>query len=109
MALVACPACKQRISDKAESCQHCGFVFGGDVEGEERANPRIERIKKSSQLMTQAFIALIVFIAGIAYSGFYAESGETWDKWLSQGLSALGFIWFITTRVRIMIFKKGNK
>ncbi|WP_111976391.1 zinc ribbon domain-containing protein [Algibacillus agarilyticus] len=105
MALIACPKCRKRISDKAESCQHCHEVLVGDPE-KIRTGARIKRIEKSARLMTYSFFALIMFIAGIAYSGMYAETGASWDKWGSQIVSGVGFIWYIVLRVQIMLFKK---
>ncbi|AWB67686.1 zinc ribbon domain-containing protein [Saccharobesus litoralis] len=105
MALIACPNCGKRISDKAEVCQHCHTALTGDPD-KVRSAARIARIEQSARLMTYSFIALIVFIAGIAYSAFYAETGATWDKWLAQIATAIGFVWYIGLRIRIMMFKK---
>ncbi len=105
MALIACPKCGKRISDKAETCKHCGALMVEDPE-KLRTAGRIERIHKSSRLMSQSFIALILFIGGLAYSSFDPEAGETTAKWVAQGIAGAGFIWYLILRVQIMMFKK---
>ncbi|NTS78541.1 zinc ribbon domain-containing protein [Catenovulum sp. SM1970] len=108
MALISCPKCGKRVSDKADSCLHCGAVLVDDPEKLQRLG-RIERIKRSSQLMTRSFLALILFIGGLAYSGFYADKGESTDKWISQIVAGIGFVWYLILRVQIIQFKREGK
>ncbi|MER2493651.1 zinc ribbon domain-containing protein [Catenovulum sediminis] len=108
MALTQCPECNKRISDKADQCPYCQCALVDDPEKLETQR-RINRIKKSSSLMTHSFLALILFISGLAYSSWYAEDGMTYDKIASQAVALIGLIWYLTTRIRIMLFKRNKK
>lgn len=107
MALIHCPKCDKRISDKAEICQHCQHVLVADPEKLD-SERRINRIKKASNLMTQSFIALILFIGGIAYSSWFSDEGVSNDKIISQVVSGLALVWYLITRIRIMLFKRSK-
>ncbi|KMT64966.1 hypothetical protein [Catenovulum maritimum] len=107
MALISCPQCRQKISDKAEQCSKCDYVLLGDPEKLD-SQRRILRIKQSSKLMTHSFLFLLLFIGSIAYSSWYAESGDSWDKMVSLGLTAVGLIGYLVSRIRIMMFKREN-
>ena len=108
MALIPCPECGKRISDKAQSCQHCEHVLVADPE-KLTTQRRINRIKQSSSLITHSFLALILFIGGLAYSSWYAESGMGYDKIASQVVALLGLVWYVVTRIRIMMFKREKQ
>ncbi len=108
MALVHCPKCDKRISDKAEVCQFCNHVLVADPEKLD-SERRINRIKKASNLMTQSFVALILFIGGLAYSAWYSDDGTSTDKIVAQVVTAISFVWYLITRIRIMLFKRDKK
>ncbi|WAJ69124.1 zinc ribbon domain-containing protein [Catenovulum adriaticum] len=108
MALMHCPNCDKRISDKAETCQYCQHVLVADPEKID-SERRINRIKKASSLMTQSFIALILFIGGLAYSAWYSDTGTSTDKIVAQAITAISFIWYLITRIRIMLFKRAKQ
>ncbi|MCU4677164.1 zinc ribbon domain-containing protein [Catenovulum sp. 2E275] len=108
MALMHCPKCDKKISDKAESCQFCQHVLVADPEKIE-SERRINRIKKSSNLMTQSFIALILFIGGLAYTAWYTDDGTSNDKIIAQVVTAISFVWYLVTRIRIMLFKRSKQ
>ena len=108
MALIHCPKCDKRISDKAETCQFCQHILVADPEKLD-SERRINRIKKSSSLMNHSFIALILFIGGLAYTAWYTDEGASTDKLIAQGVTAVAFVWYLVTRVRIMLFKRTKQ
>ncbi|GAA5213113.1 hypothetical protein ACFSJ3_00485 [Corallincola platygyrae] len=76
------------------------------MDDEKRASQqRVYAIKRQQRIMTQQFIALLMFVAGFAVTFFDGESQPDWQRTLGQVMSAAGFIWYIIIRVWL-IFKK---
>lgn len=108
MALMHCPECDKKISDKASQCPHCEKVLVADPEKLETQR-RINRIKKSSSLISQSFLGLMMFIGGLAYSSWYADEGMSTDKIASQVIAGIGVFWYLVTRIRILMFKRSAR
>ncbi|WP_017445058.1 zinc ribbon domain-containing protein [Gayadomonas joobiniege] len=108
MALTHCPKCDKKISDKADQCPHCEHLMVADPEKLETQR-RINRIKKSSSLITQSFLGLILFIGGLAYSSWYAEDGMSNDKIAAQVIAGIGVFWYLVSRIRILMFRRSGK
>ncbi|BDY04858.1 MULTISPECIES: zinc ribbon domain-containing protein [unclassified Ferrimonas] len=106
MALIDCPACGKRISDKAKTCSHCKVVLDGDSDKIESAQ-RIASINKKTQLMNHSFLALLAFVGGFALWFWGGEQAENWRKPAGIGMMAVGFVGYLVTRVRIALNKRG--
>ena len=64
MALIDCPSCNKKISDKAQSCQHCSFSLGtADAEDIARKQS-LNKYLKNQKIQTQSMIAMLLFVAG---------------------------------------------
>ncbi|RCU50413.1 MULTISPECIES: hypothetical protein [Corallincola] len=106
MAIVPCPCCNKRISDRADVCQHCGYAFG-DMDDEKRASQqRVFAIKRQQRIMTQQFLALLLFVGGFAVTFFDGELQTDWQRTAGQTMSAAGFIWYIALRIWLIFSKK---
>ena len=67
MAVINCPSCKKKISDKAKSCSHCNLVIAG-VDQEQLQNiKQINAINLQQSLMTHSFIAMLLFCGGFLF------------------------------------------
>ncbi|GAA5188070.1 zinc ribbon domain-containing protein [Ferrimonas gelatinilytica] len=105
MALIHCAGCGKRISDKAPTCPHCQYARDSDPEVAERAG-RIRAIRHNQTLMTHSFIALLLFVGGFALWWWGGEAAEGWREPVGTGAMALGFVFYLVTRVRIILARR---
>ena len=109
MAVISCPSCKKKISDKAKSCSYC-HVDLATLDEDKLARIRQEdKIKKSQSLMNHSFIAMLLFCGGFLFVYWKNLQPGTWQYMLASGSTALGFILYIVTRVRLIILKRNSK
>ena len=114
MAIINCPSCKTRISDKAKICSSCQFdlVGGKTSEGlnEEQLNSqkKMAHMKKRYSLQMQAMIGIVLVLAGSLM--WYFGGRDMSVVMSSSGLItlALGALLYLVTRVRLIMFKKAN-
>jgi hypothetical protein len=131
MALIDCPSCKKKISDKADSCQHCGFAIGEASRDDILRKQQFHRFKRMQSIQTQSILAMLMFVAGFAilywgdgpsrelgceFSLNLIKDGGALCLWHGQtqynlaiGCSVIGFIWYIVNRVRMIFIKKSGK
>jgi hypothetical protein len=115
MAIIDCPSCKNRISDKAKVCSHCNFNLVSSTSSEgltpeqlaSKAN--LARIKLRYSLQMQAMSGIILFLLGFMLWYFVGNRGMSeFSHFLEFGLIFLGGIWYLITRIRLIAFKKSN-
>ncbi|MFC0444841.1 zinc ribbon domain-containing protein [Pseudidiomarina halophila] len=108
MALIHCPSCNKRISDKAKTCPHCEFVLAGRTsEDIEREQLRAVQRRKD-KLLSQSMLALLLAIGAFTYVFLEQPHPDSWYAKVSYGLMGLSVIWFLINRVRIMLLKRGR-
>jgi predicted nucleic acid-binding Zn ribbon protein len=105
MALIKCPGCGKRISSRAAHCSHCNAaITAKDDEATERALSRT-RWKKRKQMQNLSFLALILFLVGIALYWSNKDSPEDWQYTLGIWLLVAGFISYAVLRIKQIIDK----
>jgi len=106
MAVIDCPSCKKKISDKAKTCSHCDMPIAGVDQEKLAFIKKTNAIKKQQNLMTHSFIAMLLFCGGFLF--FYLKDAQpgTVEYFASIGSTALGFILYLTTRVRLLLLKR---
>lgn len=108
MAVINCPKCKKKISDKAKSCSHCQVdLVNIDVE-QIASMKKIDKINKSQSLMNHSFIAMLLFCGGFLFLFSQNAQQGTWQYISSVSCTVIGFIWYIATRVRLLLLKYRN-
>jgi len=108
MAVINCPNCKKKISDKAKSCSHCDINLS-HVDAEQIASmKKVSVIKKSQTLMNHSFIAMLLFCGGFLFLFWQDAQQGTWQYVTSIASTTIGFIWYIATRVRLVMHKYRN-
>jgi|GEM_PF-3133274 len=73
-----------------------------------RARKRQERMHS---LNTQAMLAVLLFIIGLAGTAWVSFENPEADVWVWYGamvLAAVGFIWYLINRVRISMLKRNK-
>jgi uncharacterized membrane protein YvbJ len=67
MALVDCPSCGKKISDKAQNCQYCEFAIGqASVEDLARKNSLKKYLQRQS-IQNQSMLAMLLFVGGFGF------------------------------------------
>lgn len=108
MALIDCPSCSKKISDKAQSCQHCDFNLGtADTEDIARKQS-LNRYLKNQKIQTQSMIAMLLFVTGFGFMYWGGAEPGGLQHNLAIGLSIVGFIWYIVNRVRLILLKRSD-
>ena len=108
MALIDCPSCSKKISDKAQTCQHCDFTLG-TVNADDIARKRnLNKYLKNQNIQMQSMIAMLLFVSGFGFMYWGGASPEGLQYNLAIGLSVLRFVWYIANRVRLIILKRSD-
>ena len=109
MAVISCPQCNSKISDKAKTCSNCNLVLG-ELDTEQLSTiRRVNTIQKSQRIMTFSFIAMLFFCGGFLY--YYAKNVQpnTLEYYISTGAILVGFVSYIITRIQLLILKRKLK
>lgn len=101
MAIIACPACGQRISDKHDICPHCGADRGGGEEATDRMRAQIQR-EKRYRLQMQTYAATAIFVGAMAWMWFDTDGNILMAGKLQLGLAVGSVLWYLVTRGRMM-------
>lgn len=114
MAIINCPSCNKRISDKAKSCSHCNLNLragGSDAvlnEDQLESVASMKRTKLRYSLQMQAMAGIILFLLGILLWYFVGHKGlSELSHFIELGMAFLGGIWYLITRIRLIIFKNS--
>ena len=106
MAIISCPFCQHKISDKAAVCGKCGNVLG-EVSAEELH--RIQRERKSAlanQLNNHAMLSLLMFLSSFIWYYYRTPEPESIEMFLVYALMISGCGWYLLTKVRIVLGKR---
>lgn len=108
MAIISCPRCTKKISDKSQTCQHCQLDLTG-MSAERKHHLAIEaKDKKVQGALNQSMLALILFLAGFCFLYFWALEPDGYETIVSQGMIAVGFLWYIYARARLIYLKRKS-
>ena len=108
MAVINCPSCKKKISDKAKSCQYCQLDLT-TMNAEKMAQlKQVSAVEKSQQLMNHSFIAMLLFCGGFLFLYWQDAQPGTWQYIVAIASTILGFILYIITRVRLILAKRSR-
>lgn len=108
MALISCPSCKKKISDKAESCTHCQLNIAELDTDKINYLKKVSAVEKSQKLMTQSFIAMLLFCGGFLFFYWYEVQPGTWQYIVSIASAGTGFVFYIITRFRLLLLKRSR-
>lgn len=106
MAVINCPSCKKKISDKAKECNHCALSLS-TLDSDKIANlNQVNRIHKAQQLMNYSFVAMLLFCGGFLFMFWDNVESGTWQYMLAMASTAIGFIMYIVIRIKLLFFKR---
>jgi len=106
MAIVSCPFCGKKVSNKAATCQHCGAGLT-DVSPEQLMKvERDRRMAKAQSINNHAMIAIVVFLGSVLYLYYkepLVETVQWYATYISLGAGALGYM---ISKVRMVMHKR---
>ncbi|MEI6858950.1 MAG: zinc ribbon domain-containing protein [Shewanella sp.] len=102
MALIECPSCKKRISNKATQCSLCNANLAGDTD----SMMTISHIKRSNQLMNHSMLTMTLFIAGVVIWFWGGEPAQGMRSYIASVCFVLGFVGYMITRMRMILHKR---
>ncbi len=106
MAVINCPSCKKKISDKAKTCNHCELSLQG-LDADKMASIRqVDQINKTQRLMNYSFIAMLLFCGGFLF--MYKVMPGTWQHMAATVSTFIGFILYIIIRIMLIINKRKS-
>lgn len=108
MALINCPSCGKKISDKSEQCPHCGFAVKNASADDILRKQQMQRYKKMSSLQNQSMLAILIFILGFGFMYWGGTQPGELQHNLAMGAATVGFVWYAINRARIVLAKRAS-
>lgn len=108
MAIISCPSCSKKVSDKAAVCDSCGFMLGAHDSDSLARKASAKRSMRLNQLVSHQMLAILLFIAGIGGTFYDWQQVQGWQfmPYVSMAVAILSFVWYLVTRARIYILKR---
>lgn len=106
MAVINCPSCNKKVSDKAKTCSHCNIQINTLDQEQLHAIEAEQRIRKKQTLMNHSFIAMLLFCGGFLFLFWQNAQPGSWQYYTSVASTVIGFILYIITRVRLVFLKR---
>lgn len=106
MAIVSCPFCGKKISSKAATCSHCGQALAEVTPEQLERTDRDRRLKLNQSINNHAMMALILFLGAFLYFYYKMPEPGSLEQNLNYTALALSAIWYIVSKVRMIIFKR---
>lgn len=106
MAVINCPSCSKKISDKASRCQHCDLVLAEMGSDKIASLNRVNRINQGQRLMNYSFVAMLLFCGGFLVMFWDNVERGTWQHTSAMVCSAIGFIMYIILRIKLVFYKR---
>ena len=76
MAIISCPFCGQKISDKSPSCSKCSGDIAGLTPQKREALARDKALNQAQSLVNHSMFALLLFLGGFGFVNRFASSQE---------------------------------
>ena len=106
MALIDCPACNKKISDKAKTCQHCGFAIGSASKEDIVRKQQLQTYNKKQSIQNQSMLAMLLFVLGFGLWYWGGEQPTDLRQNIAVGCSVVGFVWYLINRIRLVILNR---
>ena len=108
MAVINCPQCKKKISDKAKSCEHCQLSFAELDQDKMNNLTQLNNINRAQRLMNYSFIAMLLFCGGFLFMFWDNVEQGSWQHTLAMISTVIGFIMYIVVRA-MLLYNKFKK
>ena len=114
MAIINCPSCQKKVSDKIKNCPDCQFDFiqnkSSDGLSEEQlaSQKNLLRIKRKYSLQMRATTGIILVLGGVLFWYFGGRGLISISDYLSVAAIGIGSILYLMTRIHLILFKRGR-
>ena len=108
MAVINCPSCRKKISDKAKSCSHCQLDLSNLDQDKIKSLSSVNFIQKHQRLMNLSFIAMLLFCGGFLFLFGQDAIPGTWQYTVSITCTIAGFVLYLVTRIRLLFLKRSK-
>lgn len=108
MAVINCPSCNKKISDKAQSCSHCQLDLANLDSEKKKSLSTVSYVQKHQRLMNHSFIAMLLFCGGFLFLFWQNAIPGTWQYTASITSTVVGFVFYLVTRVRLLFLKRSK-
>ena len=109
MAVINCPGCRNKISDKATSCNHCNIDLTGLDADKISSLNRVNVINKTQRLMNYSFIAMLLFCGGFLFMFWDNVQPGSWQHNIAMASAGIGFVMYIIIRAMLLFTKQKAK
>lgn len=106
MAIVSCPFCGHKISDKAAQCSKCSGDLTSLTPDKMASLARSKALDKAQSLVNHSMLALLLFLSGFGLMYWWNPEPGGIQQTLAGACIGIGFCWYIITRIRIMLLKR---
>jgi hypothetical protein len=106
MAVINCPGCKKKISDKAKTCNHCNLNVSALDADKLASLSRVDLINKTQRLMNYSFIAMLFFCGGFLFMFWDNVQPGSWQHNLAMVAAIFGFVMYIIIRAMLLFTKR---
>ncbi len=105
MALISCPVCKKRVSNRAIRCSNCAApIASQDDEQTERAAQR-NRWKQNRRLQNISFVMILFFLIGALLFWYNKADISGWKYLLGEFIMVIGFVGYAVLRIYKLVKK----
>lgn len=105
MAIISCPYCGHKISNKSTECNKCHKPLGQLTPEKLAALEHQNKLDKMQTLITHSTLSLVLCLAGFGiFYWWQPESG--YNKYVSVIAIVAGIFWYIVTRIRVLLLKR---
>ncbi len=108
MAIITCPKCNNKISDKAKHCPHCAVDMDMDDEQRQVIAER-KQAQKMKNLSTHSMMAMVLVLAGTFAMYFDTPEADSIRMRLGQIAFGVGTLWYLINRIRHFMLKSMSK
>lgn len=109
MAVINCPGCRKKISDKANNCNHCNIDLS-ELDADKIASlNRVNLINKTQRLTNYSFIAMLLFCGGFLFMFWDNVQPGTLQHNMAMVSAVIGFVMYIVIRALLLITKHRSK
>jgi hypothetical protein len=109
MAVIKCPGCSNKISDKTKICSHCKLDLTEFDSDKLASLSRVNLINKTQRLMNYSFIAMLLFCGGFLFMFWDNVEPGTWQHTIAMVSAIIGFVLYIIIRAMLLLTKHKAK
>lgn len=108
MAIIQCPTCKKRISDKVPRCQHCASVLDDSDPERTARQQELQAFDWQMRIQNQQIIAILLFVAGFGFMYWGGTQPGELQHSAALATTVIGFFWYAINRIRLALRRRNQ-